>query len=89
MCKYDFVCLLLADPRIPFFLQNTHFLNAFISDVSKKSGKERQKESERLCSNTPFQFSDFRGTCSCTLDTSNLQKSDPFKIAEAGHYHVK
>lgn len=49
MREYDFLRLLHADQRIPFFLQNTHFLNWFIRDVPQKSGKEQQKESECLC----------------------------------------
>lgn len=54
MCECDFVYLLLADQIITFFIPNTPFLNWFIHDVSKKSGKEQQNEPECFCSNIPF-----------------------------------
>lgn len=75
--------LLLADLRIPFFLQNTLFLGWFSCDISKYSGTEWQQESE-MCSNTPLWFSGFRRTCA--WDIGHLQKSDPFMTPKTGYH---
>lgn len=78
MCEYDFVRLLLADQRIPIFSSEYTFPELVYSWCFKKTC---------LCSTLSLLFGDFRATC--TLDISNVWKSDPFKVSVTGHDHMK